>query len=47
MTLSPDGRVTSAVYEGEPSDGALALRGRTLAEAGTLVSETAAARPAP
>jgi hypothetical protein len=47
MTLSSDDRVTSEVYEGEPSKGALALRGRTLAEAATLVSDTAGARPAP
>jgi hypothetical protein len=42
MTLSREGRVTSEVYEGEPSEGALALRGHTLAEAATLVSDAAA-----
>jgi len=47
MTLSPDGRVTSDVYEGQPSEGAVALRGRTLAEADTLVSDMAGAPPAP
>ena len=47
MTLSPDGRVTSEVYEGEPSEGALALRGRTLAEAAALVSDMAGAPPVP
>jgi len=41
MTLSSDGRVTSEVYEGEPSRGALALRGRTLAEAARLLSDAA------
>jgi hypothetical protein len=45
MTLSPDGRVTSEVYEGEPSKGALALRGRTLAEAAAIMSDTAGAPP--
>ena len=43
MTLSRDGRVTSDVVAGEPSEGALALRGRTLAEARALVRD--AARP--
>jgi hypothetical protein len=47
MTLSPDGRVTSEVYEGQPSTGALALRGRTLAEAARLVTDAAGAEPAP
>jgi hypothetical protein len=48
MTLSSDGRVTSEVYEGAPSEGAVAMRGRTLPEARTLMSDTAAAAtPAP
>jgi hypothetical protein len=42
MTLSPDGHVTSEVYEGRPSAGALALRGHTLAEARALISDAAA-----
>jgi hypothetical protein len=45
MTLSPAGRVTSEVYAGEPSAGALALRGRTLAGAAALLSEAAGSRP--
>jgi hypothetical protein len=40
--LSPDGRVTSEVYAGRPSEGAGALRGRTLAEAGALLNDAAA-----
>ena len=47
MTLSPDGRVTSEVYDGEPSDGARALRGRTLPEAASLMTDTADAAAAP
>ena len=43
MTLSRAGRVTSAVYAGTPSAGALALRGRTPAEAAKVVSEAAGA----
>jgi hypothetical protein len=39
---TPDGRVTSEVYAGRPSDGAGALRGRTLAEAGALLNDAAA-----
>jgi hypothetical protein len=47
MTLSRDGRVTSKVYEGEPSAGALALRGRTLGEAARILSDTTGASSAP
>lgn len=38
MTLSPDGTVTSEVVSGEPSPGAAALRGKTIAEAARIVS---------
>jgi hypothetical protein len=47
MTLSRDGRVTSEVYEGEPSAGARALRGRTLAEAAGLVAAASRAHASP
>ena len=47
MTLSRDGRVTSEVYEGEPSAGARSLRGRTLAEAAGLVAAASRAHASP
>jgi hypothetical protein len=42
MPLAPDGRVTSEVYAGRPSEGAAELRGHTLAEARALLRDAAA-----